>query len=1324
MRGIASGFACSILGGARLRRLIRIVALVVAGVLSLDLSAAQLQVPATHPRLFYANSARLAQTQTYLSTHPLNPSGTSSTAMMERALRGLLTGNDADCDQAVAFLVGWEASAQGSGVRDALRQQGEDVLLIYDWCHHRLSASQITTLVTRWNGYMDGEFADDFANQGSEANNYWWGRTRNSLLWGIASFNDNTRAQFFIDQALDVRMGQDFARWYQDFGRGGVFAEGTDYGVTMLAYPLIGFASAADFGHDAFANSPFFREAVYALLYGTTPGPATTTDGSSGHPLVIPFNDDEHFFEGGVIGVRDYLGDFAAFFGQRDATSGNARHIRAWLASTNAGRRWMFDAIKSNAAADQSDLPLDYYAPGAGVFDMRSAHSADAMQVHLQLGTPGGIEHRHLDGGSFQIWRKGRWLSRESVGYSDLLAGLGGIGDASSEAPVAHNTLMFEGKTTGMWIGSGPRVIPPGEDRQDNPDGLPEVVRLQHHPDFAYVAVDYSKAYRNRQGPRVDWPYADRVVREFLFVRSLQALVILDRMRASSDSLLPFYQTADWLNPGPHLSADQVRRTFAMHFETSPTVSGARVTALNGDQTTDLITLVPAAPVYRIFNEDRPGDEQTGQFRLELDSAGSVESYFLQVIHGRDTGGPALSATLTDNAGEWVIQLNGANAQSATITLAKGMTSTAGSIAINGAAAEPLRDSVQGINVSSERPVWESSSTPNPQLSIADVAIAEGNSGSKLLTFTVNLSAPADAAVSYDIATSDGTASAGSDYVARSLSGQSIPVGVTSQTFSVTLNGDAAVEADETFTVNLSNVLGATLADGQAVGTILNDDTIPNPTLSIADVSIAEGDSGTKLATFTVALSAAATAPVTYNIATANGTATAGSDYTAKSLVGEAIAAGLTSKTFTVTITGDATVEANETFSVNVSNVAGATVTDGQAVGTIVNDDSTSSNPSLSIADVSIVEGNSRTRQASFTVRLSAAKSSSVTYSIATANGSATAGSDYVASSLSGQSIPAGATSKVFRVKINGDRVAEANETFFVNVSNVVGATITDGQAIGTIVNDDAAAANRARRASIPSDAITLANFSAGDLFDDRSDGHGELVYDIRAYAQGLASNARLLCQGLGGPTIVGVTDVENRSVLSDLAVTANEQFGCAGKPGYRVVGLDDGTGSTHGLLISATEARPGVPRVEVLWVAQPGKDEKFRDPRGRREALYAQPPLAIRLQVNASDGTSTQLTVLLVRPTSEGGQHRRVMQANFLSTLLRDRSHADPNERLVLLGAGPIRVSRNLLTDYPALRLETASRKAGLATDDNRDTSARPRGADPDPQLLLLLRH
>jgi len=226
-----------------------------------------------------------------------------------------------------------------------------------------------------------------------------------------------------------------------------------------------------------------------------------------------------------------------------------------------------------------------------------------------------------------------------------------------------------------------------------------------------------------------------------------------------------------------------------------------------------------------------------------------------------------------------------------------------------------------------------------PSIAIADASTSEGNSGSKQLNFTVSLSQAASSAVTFDIATANGTATAGSDYLAASQAGRSIAAGATSASFAVTINGDTAVEPNETFAVNLSNVSGATVADGQATGTINNDDTAGTPQLSIADVSISEGRQGTKNMVFTVKLSAAASSAVTYSIATGNLSATAGSDYGATSLGGQSIPAGSTSKTFTVPVYGDLVKEPNETFSVTVSSVSGASTADGYAVGTIVNDD-------------------------------------------------------------------------------------------------------------------------------------------------------------------------------------------------------------------------------------------------------------------------------------------------------------------------------------------------------------------------------------------------
>src|SRR6185503_13310521 len=98
--------------------------------------------------------------------------------------------------------------------------------------------------------------------------------------------------------------------------------------------------------------------------------------------------------------------------------------------------------------------------------------------------------------------------------------------------------------------------------------------------------------------------------------------------------------------------------------------------------------------------------------------------------------------------------------------------------------------------------------------------------------------------------------------------------GTTSQTITVRVNGDVLNEADETYFVNLSTPTNATLADSQGLGTILNDDAMP--ALSISDVSVTEGNTGTSNAVFTVSLSAISGQSVTVNFATADGTAVAG----------------------------------------------------------------------------------------------------------------------------------------------------------------------------------------------------------------------------------------------------------------------------------------------------------------------------------------------------------------------------------------------------------------------------------------------------------------
>jgi uncharacterized protein YhjY with autotransporter beta-barrel domain len=224
-----------------------------------------------------------------------------------------------------------------------------------------------------------------------------------------------------------------------------------------------------------------------------------------------------------------------------------------------------------------------------------------------------------------------------------------------------------------------------------------------------------------------------------------------------------------------------------------------------------------------------------------------------------------------------------------------------------------------------------------PSIFVDSVTLAEGNSGTTNAVFTVSLSAPAaQGGVTFDIATTNSTATAGQDYVANSQTGVTIPAGSTSASFPVVINGDALNEPTETFFVRITNVTGAFVGGSQGTGTITNDD--PLPTLSIGNVTLAEGNLGVAIANFALTLDAPSGQVVTLNVATANGSATAGSDYVA-AVGGFAFQPGETAKQFQVQVNADTTPEANEQFSVSLSNVVNATVGTGTGTGTIVNDD-------------------------------------------------------------------------------------------------------------------------------------------------------------------------------------------------------------------------------------------------------------------------------------------------------------------------------------------------------------------------------------------------
>ena len=304
-----------------------------------------------------------------------------------------------------------------------------------------------------------------------------------------------------------------------------------------------------------------------------------------------------------------------------------------------------------------------------------------------------------------------------------------------------------------------------------------------------------------------------------------------------------------------------------------------------------------------------------------------------------------------------------------------------------------------------------------------------------------------------------------------------IPANQTSAQFEVDAVEDAVFENIETFEVTISNPQGGNFENLVVGNAVVQTDIIDGkaPTVSISDgvpSPAVEGTDGT--ITFTVTLSNAADHPLTVNYATVNGTALAGSDYTATSGT-LTFAAGETSTTVTVAVLDDAIFENPEAFTVELSDPStGLTIADGVGEGDIID---TPDAPTVSISDgvpSPAVEGTHGT--ITFTVTLSNAADHPLTVSYATVNGTALAGSDYTATSGT-LTFAAGETSTTVIVAVLNDAIFENPEAFTVELSDPsTGLTIDDGIGEGQIQDDDDVAPDVAENATVFLDDETATN--------------------------------------------------------------------------------------------------------------------------------------------------------------------------------------------------------------------------------------------------------
>ncbi len=341
---------------------------------------------------------------------------------------------------------------------------------------------------------------------------------------------------------------------------------------------------------------------------------------------------------------------------------------------------------------------------------------------------------------------------------------------------------------------------------------------------------------------------------------------------------------------------------------------------------------------------------------------------------------------------------------------------------------------------------------PSITLAVSPASVTEDGTTNLVYTFTRSGSTTNPLTVNYTLG---GTGTLNTDYTRTGTTNTvTFAAGSATATVIVDPTADTTVESNETVILTLAAGTGYTIGTTTPVtGTINNDDSA---SISINDVTVSEGNSGTTNAVFTVTLSNPVDTSVTLNYSTANGTATtADNDYTAIATTPLTFNVGETSKTITVAVNGDTKVENNETFFVNLSNLQAngrnVTITDNQGQGTINDDDSTVTSQ-LSINDITVVEGQNSNAILTVTVNNPSTQPISVNYTTAPIN--ATANVDYTSKTGTITIAPNTATATI-SIPILNDNLNEPDEAFTVTLSNAVNATINPDEAIGQVIITD-----------------------------------------------------------------------------------------------------------------------------------------------------------------------------------------------------------------------------------------------------------------------------
>ncbi|MFO0619199.1 MAG: hypothetical protein U0414_41805 [Polyangiaceae bacterium] len=650
-----------------------------APVYGLDLSNAN----KPHPRIYW-NPERIDAAKAWWLSNAYAPPTDDYLENVFRSLFGYVAsgGDPAYCQIPLASLDAFMNSCTDMSYGcDEARDYGEIAVLTYDWCNAEIPPGQEAAIIAKINAWFAIVNQEEIGNVGNAQMTFYGAYVRNQIEWGIASYPENTAAaDAALKNALVTRYTNDFVKFANPGGRdaGGLLQEGPVYGPFYGAYvSMFAFPTAEDLGRDLWNQTPYWRGAVLNWIY-LTPPRYTNNPKRPGWDL-FSYGADGTWGDGAPA-TRAELGDFMTRAANEWPNLGIGRLARRWLTRVNPLRHEVVEATDEGGGApgeDFSVLPLDYYDPGPQYLMGRSDWTDDATSYLFGMGDHSSDYHGHADWGTFQINRKGQWLTRETSTYYEDVPGFGGVGLSPGDLGLAHNVPLVNGEG-GV------------------PDGVfgtgPSVTRLASTPAYAYANVDLTGVYHDDNQPPGGNTAALHVERELLFLRDIEAFVVLDRFQSDTAAR---------------------SKSFVFHCESEPLVVDAtHLRCVVLDQELAVTTLLPAAPASRSIIDEGccmtmldPGSQQ---WRVEInDQPNAVDSYTLHVLHAKDVGGPTLAPTVVDSApaspatGTLTVTIDDQHV----VVFQKGITSSGGSVKLHGRE-EPLRADRQGITITDNGATW------------------------------------------------------------------------------------------------------------------------------------------------------------------------------------------------------------------------------------------------------------------------------------------------------------------------------------------------------------------------------------------------------------------------------------------------------------------------------------------------------------------------------------------------------------------------------------------------------------------------------------------